>query len=291
MQLHKKASGKVRFKSVEENERIHFFETDHTYFCWPSKWRRQDPVGFSDARGKLLGNIYFPGHIAFLVGDCLYGLGLLEEPLDVTQLAHRRVRLQVIGQDHGGYDQLDAASEGHEEAMMKMVRWLFLQQSYRGDVRTLMGCPHVKQVWQEIPATWFRWRVALSIPWRLSGDHINVCEARGRCLAVRLRARRRRLQRARYLHLLDSQVNLYQAARGRTGSLKMAHVLRKTCATLLATGLRDINGYTRSSANPADKASRDLAGWKRHQRQHRASKATTSQARSGRREEAWPGAA
>ena len=291
MQLHKKASGKVRFKSVEENERIHFFETDHTYFCWPSKWRRQDPVGFSDARGKLLGNIYFPGHIAFLVGDCLYGLGLLEEPLDVTQLAHRRVRLQVIGQDHGGYDQLDAASVGHEEAMMKMVRWLFLQQSYRGDVRTLMGCPHVKQVWQEIPATWFRWRVALSIPWRLSGDHINVCEARGRCLAVRLRARRRRLQRARYLHLLDSQVNLYQAARGRTGSLKMAHVLRKTCATLLATGLRDINGYTRSSANPADKASRDLAGWKRHQRQHRASKATTSQARSGRREEAWPGAA
>ncbi len=146
-------------------------------------------------------------------------------------------------------------------------------------------------MWQEIPASWFRWRVVLSIPWRLSGDHINVCEARGRCLAVRLRARRWRLQRARYLHLLDSQVDLYQAARGRTGSLKMAHVLRKTGATLLATGLRDINGYTRSGANPADKASRDVASWQRHRRRHRAVKATTSRAKTWRREGAWPGAA
>ena len=54
---------------------------------------------------------------------------MLEEPLDITQLAHQRVRLRVAEQDHRGYDRGDAATFGCEEDMMRMVRWLFLQQS------------------------------------------------------------------------------------------------------------------------------------------------------------------
>ena len=34
--LYKKGSEKTRFKSVEENEQLHFLERDHTYHCWPT---------------------------------------------------------------------------------------------------------------------------------------------------------------------------------------------------------------------------------------------------------------
>ena len=159
-----------------------------------------------------------------------------------------------------------------------------------------MGAPHVKQSWQEVPAHWFRWHVVVSVPWRTTTDHINVCEARGRCLALRARARQSSLQRSRFLHLLDSQVNLHQASKGRTSSLKMAHILKKSCAVLLGTGMRDINGYTRSDQNPADKASRDLARWKRFKMQSKVhhgtskhvKKARTPQAAARHSEGAWP---
>ena len=208
MLLTKKASGKVRYKSITENEKLHFFEDDHTYHCWPTRMRRRDPIAFDDARGRLMGNIYFPGHIAFLVAEYLFVAGWIEEPLSVHELAQCRARLQSRGAPGQGYAVEEALREGGENTLRRLVRWLFLQQSYRGDVRCIMGTPHIKHMWQEVPARWFRWSVVLSIPWAQRGDHINLCESRGRCLSIKLRARHRQLHRSRYLHLLDSQVNL-----------------------------------------------------------------------------------
>ena len=73
----------------------------------------------------------------------------------------------------------------------------------------------------------------------------------------------------RFLHLLDSHVNLAHAAKGRGSSLRMRHVELKTNATLLASRMRDINGYTRSDRNPADAASRDKRRWADDRRQRR----------------------
>ena len=84
-----------------------------------------------------------------------------------------------------------------------------------------------------------------------------------------MRARKPKMQRKKFLHLLDSHVNLAQAAKGRTGSRRMAHVLRRTNATLLATGLRDVVGFTRSEKNPADRASRDVRRWQAYRRAKR----------------------
>jgi len=110
------------------------------------------------------------------------------------------------------------------------------------------------------------WHVVLSVPWRDCHSHINVCEARARDLAVRLRARHRPLHHQRYLHLMDSQVNLNVAAKGRSGSWRVTHVQRRTAATLLAANLRDVNGFVGTKSNPADKASRNHRGWQRHRR-------------------------
>ena len=149
--------------------------------------------------------------------------------------------------------------------MEDVVRFLLRHQTARGgEIRAVHGSPHVRGLYQEIPANWFRWHVILSVPWRDSKSHINVCEARARCLAVKLRARHVELHRTKFLHLLDSQVNLAQSAKGRTSSKGMAHILRQTSSILMATGMRDVVGFTRSEKNPADKASRDMRGWQRY---------------------------
>ena len=158
------------------------------------------------------------------------------------------------------------APDSWEGGMEKLVRWLFAQQCAQGGaIRNIWGSPHIRGTWQEVPSQWFRWQTLISVPWTHRSE-INVAEARARNLAVRARARQPGLQKQRFLHFLDSQVNLSQARKGRTGSRSMAHVLRHTNATLLATGLRDINAFTRSERNPADKASRDKRSWSRYRR-------------------------
>ena len=150
--------------------------------------------------------------------------------------------------------------------MEKLVRWLFAQQCAQGGaIQNIWGSPHIREPWQEVPSGWFMWETVISVPWQHRSE-INVGEARARNLAVRARARQPELQQQRFLHFLDSQVNLGQAKKGRTGSRAMAHVLSHTNATLLCTGMRDVNAFTRSERNPADKASRDRRRWSRYRR-------------------------
>ena len=105
----------------------------------------------------------------------------------------------------------------------------------------------------------------ISVPWK-SVNHINVCEARARSLAQRWRAKDPRDHGKKFLHLMDSQVNLAVAAKGRTSSKRLAHVVRKSSATALATNMRDVNAFTRSDKPPADKPSRDAKAWKTFRR-------------------------
>ena len=109
-----------------------------------------------------------------------------------------------------------------------MARYLLLQQSARGgEIRNLAGVPHRGCPWQEIPAERFTWDTVLSVPWR-EPSRINICEARARDLAIRQRARQPRLHHQRFLHLMDSQVNLNVAAKGRSGSRRLSYVQRKS---------------------------------------------------------------
>jgi hypothetical protein len=185
-----------------------------------------------------------------------------------------------------------------DDKLVYFVRWILAQQTARGgEIKNLFGSPHVSGGWQELPATWFEWEDLLSIPWKQQ-DEINVSEARARNLATRARARVVPLQVQRYLHLMDSQVNLSIAAKGRSGSFRLAHVNRHTCATLLASGLRDVNGYTGSERNPADAASRDRKAWRAFKRSRQRGAQTATQrlleaaparAVSGAMEQARPG--
>ena len=136
-------------------------------------------------------------------------------------------------------------------------------------MRAIAGPSQPRQIWQEVPAGWFQWETIISVPWRDADSHINVCESRARNLTLRWRARDARLHNLRFLNLLDSQVNLSTAARGRTSSHGLRHIDLRSNAVLLASHMREICGYTRSDRNPADAPSRDLEEWSRHRERFR----------------------
>ena len=148
-----------------------------------------------------------------------------------------------------------------------MARFLLFHQSARGgEIRNLVGEPRRGCTWHEVPTSWFKWKTVLSVPWKTEDSHINVCEARARDLSVRLRARQVSRHSEQFLHFMGSQVNLAVAAKGRSGSVAISHVQRRTSAALLASNMRDINAYTASKSNPADKGSRDFKAWARARR-------------------------
>ena len=93
--------------------------------------------------------------------------------------------------------------------------------------------------------------------------HINVAEAYARLLGVKWRVQQPTETGLRYLNLMDSQVNLAHAAKGRGASTRMRHVELQISAYQAAGHLREIGGYVRSDRNPADSGSRDTARWKR----------------------------
>ena len=265
------STDRKRRPCIEELELIHGFPKDYTYQACNAKRRRQFPVEYEDARGALIGNCFSPLVLAFFVGELLYAMDYIQSPLDVDQLVAQRVRL--IPTDRASTltsVPFDASAVSREELMLRMIRWLFSRQSARGgEVRVLSLGSQARSVWQEVPAEWFEWEVVISVPFRDDSRHINVCEASARQLAIRWRARQAQQHGSRFLHLLDSHVNLAHAAKGRGSSLRMRHVELKTNATLLASRMRDINGYTRSDRNPADAASRDKRRWADDRRQRR----------------------
>jgi hypothetical protein len=260
------SSGAWRYRTTEELERLHFYKTDHTLHCWSGKQRSAKPSEGVDARECLLGNTYHPGVLAYLLAELFWSLGWLQSQVDISEIAAMRISLQparrASADSHPGFQLNSSLAAPTVPSMSEVVRFLLRLQTARGgEIRSMSGFPQRGGRYQEVPTDWFNWETVISVPWKLR-DNINVAEMRARGLAIRARARRPELHRQRFLHLMDSQVCLNQSAKGRTGSLRMGHGLRRASATLLACGLRDVQGYTRSAKNPADFASRNYKSWK-----------------------------
>ena len=227
---------------------------------------------------------------SFCSSELAWKRGLLAAPLCVEQLAWRTIRLEpTAGVSLLAETDACAAPALEPLDVLRLVKWLLAQQSARGgEIRNAKAAPHAKGRWQEVDARWFRWETVLSVPWRWR-ESINVAEARARDLAIRLRARRLSCQRQRYIHLMDSQVNLACVAKGRTGSRRVGHVMRRAAATLLAAGLQEVVAYVRTDRNPADRASRDRHRWARHRRNLVIKKAVSTRSQEGRVRSTRPG--
>ncbi len=204
----------------------------------------------------------------------------MSSEVDVDQLAQRRIRLPP-GPRARLHEQAAAAQgPGPKATMRTMLRWLRHQQTARGrELRNLRGSPHEARQWHELPSSWLRWEDVLSVPWRSQTDHIGVCEGRARALTWAWRLREPSQHNKVCLHLLDSQCNLSAAAKGRTGSRRLGHNLRKSAALLLACNCRELAGYTSSAMSPADAASCDKRRWGRFRAQEAKTERAAKRAR------------
>jgi hypothetical protein len=106
------------------------------------------------------------------------------------------------------------------------------------------------------PRAW-RWRGLFAVAWQREA-HINPLKMAAYRLSLRWRLRKAWRHNSRFLHLLDSQVCIAAATKGRTSSRQLRVPLAQVGAAILAGGLLPILGFTRTHLNPADKPSRQV---------------------------------
>ena len=133
--------------------------------------------------------------------------------------------------------------------------------SYKGsDVRIVQGGRMRPNAWPRghIPARWWSWKTVIKSKFKNAhgSEHINVLEARALFLSLRWRSRSQKHCNKRFLHLLDSQVNLAVLAKGRTSAFRLIPLFEKISSLCLASALYPLGGYVRTDDNPSDDPSR-----------------------------------
>ena len=236
----------------EIREALMGFRQGHTYNCWTTQSRKQDPGGWELARCSLIGNSFHCPTVAWILGQGLFQLGFLPKPPDVSALAnlqkaHSFTTIEV-----------PAPLDSLEDQALALVRMYLTRLSLRGGDVALLGNVASASAIQHkgIDANEWSWAEILNIQWKLLGEHINVLELRAFLLALRWRLRHGRSVGTKFLHLVDSRVILSSFAKGRTSSLRLRKVLSKVNALCLAGDVVAHLGYVRSHLNPADAPSR-----------------------------------
>ena len=105
-----------------------------------------------------------------------------------------------------------------------------------------------------LAANWFKWEIALA--YKMVGEHINVLELRAYLAAVKWRLRKGDDVGRIFLHMMDSQVCIAAAAKGRSSSRALNRVLHRLNCLLLANGSFALLAYLHTKDNPADRPSR-----------------------------------
>ena len=152
--------------TVNVLERLMGFEADYTLGLWPQRTRKADPAGFKEARVDMLNDTADPLCVAFVLGELAFSWGLVDEPVNVTDLAWGAVQLRpgtaapVLARIDG-----EVGLKEGEVSLTEVLRWLMGQQTAAGGaIKNLKGAPHALGHWQEVPAELFRWRTVLSVP-------------------------------------------------------------------------------------------------------------------------------
>ena len=135
-----------------------------------------------------------------------------------------------------------------------LARYLFGMATHRGgEIRAVGRVLHVgAALTMSVDPGWWDWKDVISCHWKLKDEHINVLESRAYSLAIRWRLRNRRNVGSRFFHLVDSLVTLSVMAKGRSSSHRLAKVICRANANILAGHLYPTLGYVRSHRNPSD---------------------------------------
>ena len=174
--------------------------------------------------------------------------------------ACRSKGLTAFGLEEGVlFGKLPAGTVDEDRVAHALVLELLRRADHKGtDVRLDLGTPFRSKAWprEEVSPKRWHWQEILSFRWATLGSHINEYELHALFSLVRWLARGAGNVNRRFCVLLDSMVVLSVAAKGRSSSKRLNHILRRLNAHLLACSMFPFFGYVSSQANPADKPSR-----------------------------------
>ena len=258
------SSGKTRYISVEERERLMGYGTGHTEFAWNASAIKGSPRGYTDERLSLLGDA-FPVNTFWL-----FAASSIEAWIDRRKPEQY---LQRLGLFPGSCSHVDRVSpfgtqfpfgstekdlEGVEEAEELLVRQLARRVAHNGsDIRVSLSVPTNPRLFsrQSIPANFWKWTICWKKHWEVK-EHINALEMRSILLSLQWRLQHQDGTNLRVLHLTDSSVCLSILAKGRTSSKALSYIVRKINSLALMCNIYMLGIHVDSIHNPTDAASR-----------------------------------
>ena len=233
-----------------------------------------------DVRCSMLGNSFHTGVVSVLlkVGLQKHFARLSEVKIDTLaeklasewstsqkEIFSLKAKSACLEDDEAWLDRLEQQSEAVARPLSTklshdgvLVNKLLELVSYRGtdvhvDTHTFYRPDHLPKA--SVDARQWRWRVARGWKWKYP-DHINILEMEALYHSVRWRAKSLKLFHKRFVHLVDSQVVLGVAAKGRTSSSRLHRSLHKYNLLILSLHVFPILGWVMSHLNPADEPSR-----------------------------------
>ena len=208
MRLISRDCGAVRFKSVEENQRLHFHEAGYTSTCCPANVRRSNLSGHADARENLLGNCFSPACMAILISDALLGgEDRRSTGHHTTGQSADQIVVDFIGKPHRVGVPIQPSGELDKQADSTAICTM-ASSSPKCSRRRSSG-DHFRITGEVSVATDPIGMVPMGDS-DINAMDIHVCEANARQPSVRYRANSLQLNQ-QHLHLMDSRVNLSHA--------------------------------------------------------------------------------
>ena len=265
------SSGDFRVLQGSEREVLSGFFPGHT-----APFSESDPGNSEDIRCAQIGNTFQCGVVAWLLGQGLEAAGLIPHapsPDEIQtsfyaevarRLSHELpTQISLVQSMDGsgeGVPTLPKPSASPTASLPEaLVHGLLRRADHRGaDVRLDLGIPFRPSAWprSEINIERWKWRTVLAFPWNGPQMHINEYELLTVLQGIKWRCRAKRRLGRRFCVLVDSQVTLSVAAKGRSSSFRLNRILRRLDAYVLASFSLPFYGYVSSGKNPADKPSR-----------------------------------
>ena len=253
-----------RLLNATEKELLLGYGYNHTAVAWSAGKAKQNPVGFSDCRHKLLGDCFSCfSFVVLAVACCRRFL----PQLTYQHLSNRmgmapgfcsHLRSIAPLQQKLCYGSLSGDGNVLDSGMALMNRLLLRRTNHTGsDVRVISGEIFNNKAFprHSVSASWWTWSKGYTTTWK-QRSHINVLELETLLLGVRFQIQRFKAHDMRIFQLTDSYICMSVASKGRSSSKQLQRVLNKLSAHLLAYGLQLVVAHVDSRENPSDAGSR-----------------------------------
>ena len=253
-----------RLLNATEKELLLGYGYNHTSVAWSAGKAKQNPVGFSDCRHKLLGDSFSCFSFVVLAVACCQRFlpqvtyQHLSNRMGMAPGFCSHLRSVAPLQRKLCYGSGSRDSHRLELGVTMMNRLLLRRTNHTGsDVRVVSGEVFNNKAFprHSVAASWWTWSKGYTTTWK-QRSHINVLELETLLLGVKFQIQRFKAHDMRIFQLTDSYICMSVASKGRSSSKQLQRVLNKLSAHLLAYGLQLVVAHVDSRENPSDAGSR-----------------------------------